>query len=184
MRKLIGAINMTVDGYCDHTSGIADDEIHQHYSDLLKESGAILYGRITYKLMEYWIDILNNPTGNKATDEFAEAIDKIPKIVFSGTLENVKWESAKLAKRDIKDVVSEFKQQPGKDVLVGSRSLIIECLNLNLLDEFQICIHPIVAGKGLPLFENINHKINLNLLKTKTFKCGAVLHYYVPAKID
>ena len=180
MRKLIGAINMTVDGFCDHTSGIADDEIHQHYSDLLRNSGVVLYGRVTYNLMEYWIDVLNNPTGNNATDEFAEAIDSIPKIVFSGTLENMEWETAKLAKRDLKDVVSELKQQPGKDILVGSRSLIIECLNLNLMDEFQLCIQPVIEGKGLPLFENIKQKINLKLLKTKTFKCGAVLHYYKP----
>ena len=175
---------MTVDGYCDHTSGIPDDEIHQHYRELLNNSGAVLYGRITYQLMEYWIDILNNPTGNKAMDEFAKAIDSIPKVVFSNTLENVGWETAKLEKRDVKDVVLELKQQPGKDILVGSRSLIIECLNLNLLDEFQLCVHPLIEGKGLPLFEKINHKINLNLLKTKTFECGAVLYYYLPEKND
>ncbi len=180
MAKIIGAINMTVDGYCDHTSGIADDEIHQHYSELLRESGAVLYGRITYKLMEYWIDVFHNPTGNKATDDFSVVINKIPKIVFSNTLKNVGWETAKLEKRNFKDVVSELKQQPGKDILVGSRSLIIECLNLNLLEEFQLCVHPIIAGNGLSLFENINQKISLDLLKTKTFECGAVLHYYKP----
>ena len=173
---------MTVDGYCDHTSGIADEEIHHHYSNLLNNSGTVLYGRITYKLMEYWIDVLQNPTGNKAMDEFAEVIDKISKIVFSNTLENVGWETAKLEKREIKDVVAELKQQPGKDILVGSRSLIIECLNQNLLDEFQLCVHPVIEGKGLPLFENINHKIGLNLSKTKTFECGAVLYYYKPER--
>jgi hypothetical protein len=83
MRKLIAGINMTLDGYCDHTAIIPDEEMHQHYAELLSSAGAILYGRITYQLMEYWRDVLENPTGEKATDDFAVAMDKIPKIVFS-----------------------------------------------------------------------------------------------------
>ena len=82
MRKLIAAMNMTIDGICDHTAGIANEELHQHYADLLSNSGTILYGRITYQLMEYWQTVLKDPTGEKATDEFAIAIDSIPKIVF------------------------------------------------------------------------------------------------------
>ena len=74
---------MTLDGFCDHTSGIADDEIHQHYTDLLRDAGLIIYGRTTYQLMEYWRSIVANPTGNKATDEFAVTMDNIPKIVYS-----------------------------------------------------------------------------------------------------
>jgi len=102
MRKLIAAINMTLDGFCDHTAMIADDEIHQHYNELLRSAGTLLYGRITFQLMEYWPTLLNNPTGNKAMDEFAVTIDNIPKIVFSRTMKNVEWKTAKLAKRDIK----------------------------------------------------------------------------------
>lgn len=68
MRKLIAAINVTLDGFCDHTAVIADEEIHQHYADLLRNAGAILYGRITYQLMEYWPTVVKNPTGNKATE--------------------------------------------------------------------------------------------------------------------
>src|SRR4026208_1769333 len=102
MRKLIAAINMTLDGFCDHTAMIADDEIHQHYSELLLSAGAILYGRITYQLMEYWPPLVKNPTGNKSMDEFAVIMDNIPKIVFSRTLKNVEWKTAKLAKRDLK----------------------------------------------------------------------------------
>ncbi len=180
MRKLIAAINMTLDGFCDHTAGIPDDEIHQHYADLLSKAGTILYGRITYQLMEYWRTLLEHPSDEKSMNDFAIAIDKIPKIVFSHTLKNVEWESAKLANRNIEEEVLELKQQSGKDILVGSRSLIIQLMKLNLLDEYQLCIHPVIAGTGLPLFENIQDRTVLKLLKTKTFSGGAVTLYYEP----
>jgi len=180
MRKLIAAINMTLDGICDHTAGIPDEEIHQHYTDLLSNAGTILYGRITYQLMEYWRTLLENPSNEKSMNDFAIAIDKIPKIVFSHTLKNVEWESAKLANRDIEEEVLELKQQSGKDILVGSRSLIIQLMKLNLLDECQLCIHPVIAGTGLPLFENIKDRTVLKLIKTKTFSGGAVTLYYEP----
>ena len=180
MSRVIAAINMTVDGFCDHTAGIPDEEIHQHYTDLLNEGGAILYGRITYQLMEYWQPLVKNPSGEKAMDDFAMAIDKIPKIVFSHTLKNVEWESAKLATQAIEEVVLELKQQSGKDILVGSRSLIIQLLKLNLIDEYQLCVHPVVVGRGLSLFENINDRTILKLIKTKTFSGGAVTLYYEP----
>jgi len=189
MRKLIAAINMTLDGYCDHTAGIPDEEIHQHYTDLLSNADTILYGRITYQLMEYWRTLLENPrpTGSsgrasdeKSMNDFAIAIDKIPKIVFSHTLKNVEWESAKLANRGIEEEVLELKQQSGKDILVGSRSLIIQLLKLNLIDEYQLCIHPVIAGTGLLLFENIKDRTILKLMKTKTFRGGALMLYYEP----
>src|SRR5678816_1654688 len=102
MRKIIAAMNMTLDGFCDHTAMIADDEIHEHYTELLNSAGTVLYGRITYQLMEYWRTVVKNPTGIKSMDEFALTMDNIPKIVFSQTLKNVDWKTAKLAKRDIK----------------------------------------------------------------------------------
>lgn len=183
MRKIIAGFNMALDGNCDHTAGIADDELHQHYTDLLRNSGIILYGRTTYQLMEsYWPAVAKNPTGNKSNDEFAVAIDNIPKVVFSRTLKNVEWESATLAKRDIQEEVSALKQQPGKDILIGSRSLIITLLNLGLVDEFQLCVHPVIAGKGLQLFENISDRIMLKLIKTKTFASGTVVLYYKPGQ--
>ncbi|MBK9731113.1 MAG: dihydrofolate reductase family protein [Chitinophagaceae bacterium] len=181
MRKVIAAINMTLDGFCDHTAGIPDEEIHQHYAELLNEGDVILYGRITYQLMEYWRPLVKNPSGEKTMDDFAVAIDKIPKIVFSHTLKNVAWESATVANRALDEEVSALRQQPGKDILVGSRSLIIQLMKLNLIDEYQLCIHPVVAGFGLPLFENINDRTILKLIKTKTFGGGAVTLYYEPA---
>jgi len=172
---------MTLDGFCDHTAIIADDETHQHYTDLLNSADIVIYGRITYQLMEsYWPNIAKNPTGNKADDEFAIAMENITKIVFSRTLKNLEWKTARLAKKGVKEEVLELKQQAGKDILVGSPSLIVACLNLNLVDELQISVQPTILGNGLPLFKNISDRIDLKLLKTKTFNCGAVIHYYKP----
>ena len=182
MRKIIAAINMTLDGFFDHTAGIADDELHQHYTDLLNNADTILYGRITYQLMEYWRTVLEDPSDEKSMNDFAIAIDRLPKIVFSHTLKNVEWESANLANRDIEEEVLELKQQSGAAVLVGSRSLIIQLMKLNLIDEYQLCVHPVIAGKGLPLFENVSDRTVLKLVKTKTFNSGAIILYYEPKK--
>jgi dihydrofolate reductase len=182
MRKLIAAINMTLDGFCDHTAIIPDEEIHQHYADLLSNADTILYGRITYQLMEFWRTLIENPSGEKSMDDFAIVMNKTPKIVFSHTLKNVDWKSAKLANRDLEEEVLELKQQSGKDIFVGSRSLIIQLMKLNLIDEYQLCVHPVVAGGGLPLFENINDRTILKLVKTKTLRGGAVILYYEPTK--
>ena len=184
MRKLTAAINITLDGFCDHTAIIPADEMHEHYTDLLNKADAILYGRITYQLMEYWQTIVKDPTGDKAEDEFAIAIDNIPKIVFSNTLNNIEWESAKLATRSLKDEVIALKQQTGKKILVGSPSLIVALTKLNLIDEYQLCVHPVIVGNGLPLFKNISEKVTLKFLKSKTFDFGAVALYYEPKKND
>ena len=182
MRKLIAAMNMTLDGFCDHTSGIADDEIHQHYSELLLDADLIIYGRITFQLMEYWRSVVEKPTGNAATDGFAVTMDNIQKIVYSRTLDNVDWKGTELKRDIVKEEILGVKQQPGKNILVGSPSLIIQLGNLGLIDEYQLAIHPIVIGGGLPLFKNISERIDLKLLKTKTFQCGTVLLYYQPTQ--
>jgi dihydrofolate reductase len=182
MRKVIAAINMTLDGYCDHTAGIPDEEIHDHYKNLLNDGDVILYGRITYELMGFWQTLVKNPSGEKSMDDFAMAIDKISKIVFSHSLKNTEWESATIAKRSLEEEVLELKKQSGKNIFVGSRSLIIQLMKLNLIDELQLCVHPVVVGSGLPLFENINDRMILKLIKTKTFSSGAITLYYEPTK--
>ena len=183
MRKLIAAINMTIDGFCDHTASNPDDELLQHYNDLLSSSDTLLYGRITYQLMEsYWPAIVKNPTGSQPTDEFAVLIDNIQKIVFSHTLQRVEWKNVTLAKKSIKEEILKLRQQPGKDMLAGSPGLIVALTQLGLIDEYQLCVHPVILGNGLPLFKNITDKIHLNLLKTKTFGGGAVILYYEPVK--
>lgn len=182
MRKVIAAINTTIDGVCDHTAGLPDEEIHQHYANLLHIAGVILYGRTTYQLMQFWQTLLKNPSGEKSMDDFALAIDQVPKIVFSHTLKDTGWHNAQLANQPIEELVNELKQQPGKDIFVGSRSLIIQLMQLNLVDEFQLCVYPVVAGSGLPLFEQINSRMIFKLIKTKTFSSGAIILYYEPAK--
>ena len=183
MRKLIAAINMTLDGFCDHTAMIADDEIHEHYNDLLRNADTLIYGRITYQLMEsYWPTVVKKPTGNKSQDEFAVLIDNISKIVFSRTLKNVNWKNTKLKKEIIKEEILELKQKPGKDIIVGSPSLIVATMNLDLVDEYQLSVQPTIAGKGLLLLKNITHRIDLTLLRTKTFGCGALTFYHEQVK--
>lgn len=183
MRKLIAAMNVTFDGFCDHTAMIADDEIHEHYNELLRNADTLIYGRTTYQLMEsYWPAIVKNPTGNKPTDDFAVLIDNISKIVFSRTLKNVNWKNSILKKEVIKEEILQLKRQAGKPILVGSPSLIVALSQLDLIDEYQLSVQPTILGSGLPLFKNIRDRINLKLLKTKTFGCGAVTFYYEPAR--
>ncbi len=184
MRKVIAAINMTLDGYCDHTAISPDEEIHDHYADLLNDSGEILYGRITFQLMQFWQTLLINPSGEKSMDDFAITIDKVPKLVFSNTLKNTGWETAKLANKTLEEALLELKQQSGKAIFIGSRSLIIQLMKLNLIDEYQFMVHPVVAGSGLPLFENMQDRKMLKLLKTKNFNSGPVILYYEPIKND
>lgn len=173
---------MTLDGYCDHTAIIPDDEIHDHYTNLLKNAGVVLYGRKTYQLMEgFWPAVVKNPTGNRAMDDFAIIMDRTPKLVFSRSLENVNWESADIAIRDLEKEVIELRQGSGDYILVGSRSLIIQLMAHNLIDEFQLCIHPVIAGGGLPLFEKKTDRTVFEFIKTKTFTGGAVSLYYKPA---
>jgi dihydrofolate reductase len=186
MRKLIAAINMTLDGFCDHTAMIADEEIHEHYNELLRNADTLIYGRTTYQLMEsYWPTIVKNPSGNKPMDEFAVLIDNISKIVFSRTLKNVSWKNTKLKKEIIKEEILAIKQSGdggSKNILVGSPSLIVDLMQLDLIDEYQLGVQPLVLGSGLPLFKDVKDRVNLKLLKTKTFECGAVTLYYEPSK--
>ena len=102
MRKVIAAINMTLDGFCDHTAGFfADEELHYHYADLLNNAGVILYGRTTYQLMQFWQTLLKNPSDEKSMNDFAISIDKIEKLVFSNTLKDTGWDTAKIVNRPL-----------------------------------------------------------------------------------
>ena len=176
-------MNMTLDGFCDHTAMIADDEIHEHYNELLRNGGILLYGRITYQLMEsYWPLIVKNPTGNKPTDDFAVLIDNLPKIVFSRTLQHVDWKNTTLKKEIIKEEIIALRQSGNKPILVGSPGLIVALTQLDLIDEYQISVQPTIVGSGLTLFKNIRDRVDLKLLQTKTFGCGAVTFYYETIK--
>lgn len=171
---------MTLDGYCDHTAVNAGEEIHRHYTGLLAGAEAILYGRTTYQLMEFWPPLVKNPSENAAMDEFAKMMDEVPKTVFSRTLKSLNWHSAQLSQRSLEEELKYRRQQSGKAVYLGSPSLIVAGTNLSLIDEYQICIHPVIAGKGQPLFNNIQEAMELQLVHTTTFDAGAVVHYYRP----
>src|ERR1051326_7071287 len=112
----------------------------------------------------------------------AALIDNISKIVFSRTLKTVDWKNTHLKKDGIKEEIADLKQQAGKNILVGSRSLIVSSMQHELIDEYQLVVQPIVLGGGLPLFNAIKERIDLKLFKTKTFGCGAVALYYEPAR--
>ena len=179
MRRVIAAFNMTLDGNCDHTTGVADADLHRHYADLIDQAGVVLYGRTTYQLMQFWQTLLQQPSGDKSMDDFAVSIDGVPKIVFSGTLQETGWETAELAKGPLEQEVLKLKQQPGKDILIGSRSLIIQLLNSKLIDELQICIHPIIEGKGPLLFDQVAERVMLQLKGIKTFSSGTIVISYL-----
>lgn len=178
MRKLIAAINMSLDGFCDHTSMNADEEIHDHFTELIRSGDIILYGRKTYQLMEYWKSVVENPTGERSMDDFATAIDGIQKIVYSRTLDSVDWGNTELRREVDRDEILMLKQQPGRNIFIGSPSMIVTLGNLGLIDEYHLVLHPTVVGSGLPLFKNIPERIDLKLLKTKTFAGGALALYY------
>lgn len=180
MRKVIAAINMTLDGVCDHTVGVVDENLHHHYADLINNAGVILYGRTTYQLMQFWQTLLRNPTEQKSMNDFALSIDKIEKVVFSNTLKDTGWDTANISSRPLEEMILELKQQLGNDILIGSRSLIIQLLNKNLIDEFQICIHPMIEGKGLRLFDQIESRIIFKLIRTKSLNSGVTIMYYEP----
>lgn len=182
MRKLIAAINMTLDGYCDHTAVDPDEEIHQYYARLLDEAGLLLYGRTTYQLMQYWQTLLSHPSGEPSMDAFARAIDRVPKLVFSRTLKETGWASATLATAPLTETVQSLRQQPGKNLYVGSPGLIVQLTGADLIDEYQICLHPVLAGGGLPLFRELSGHRNLTLVRTRTFRSGAVLLVYQPGQ--
>lgn len=133
--------------------------------------------------MQFWQTLLKNPSDEKSMNDFAISIDKIPKLVFSNTLKDTGWDTATLASRTLNEEVLELKQQPGKDIFVGSRSLIIQLLNSKLIDEFQICIHPVLEGKGLPLFDQIRDRTFFRLIKTKSLSSGATVFYYEPTQL-
>jgi dihydrofolate reductase len=179
MRKVIFAINNTIDGNADHTAVIADDELHDFFTNLLDEGDVVLMGRKTYQLMEnFWPVIYDNPQSTKSMLRFADKYNPIKKIIFSKTLTEVKWENSELANKDISGIVSELKKQKGKNILAGSISIAAQLLKLNLIDEFWFVVHPIIAGKGPRLFDGIDLNTKLQFVDSKKFSSGViVLHY-------
>ena len=179
LRKVIFAINITIDGYCGHESMVAaDDELHEYFTGLLRESGVEIFGRNTYQLMyPYWHDVAVNQSESKTTNEFARTFDSIPKIVFSTTLQSVEWNNTTLLHSNLREEILKLKKQPGKNISIGGLNIASQVAQWNLIDEYRFVVHPIIAGKGPRLFESVNN-LTLKLVGSKTFRSGVVaLHY-------
>ncbi len=179
MGKINFAINITVDGYADHTAVIADEELHDFFTNYLKIIDMVLLGRKTYEMMaSYWPHAREDPKSTRSEIEFADRYNNIEKVVFSRTLKSVNWNNTTLNKRNLVDEVRKMKQDESKNISAGSLSIATQLLELNLIDEFWFLVHPVILGKGVQLFESLNVKSDLKLLDTKVFRSGVVaLHY-------
>ncbi len=181
MRKVVFAMNFTTDGFADHRDGIADDELHAYFTRLLRDASVILYGRTTYQLMvPYWPDVARNQTGAESEIEFARVFDSLDKVVFSTTLQHVDGNNTRIVRANLAEEVVALKQQPGKDILVGSLSLASQLSARGLIDEYHFVVHPVVAGKGPRLFETVQPQdsLRLDFMGSETFRSGVVaLHY-------
>ena len=178
MRKVIFAINITIDGYCGHEDGIADDELHEYFTGLLRESGVEIFGRNTYHLMyPYWHDVAVNQSETEVINEFARTFDSIPKLVFSTTLKSVEWNNTTLLHSNLREEIMKLKGQPGKNISIGALSIASQVAEWDLIDEYHFVVHPIIAGAGPRLFGSVKNR-TLNLVGQKTFGSGVVaLHY-------
>jgi len=181
MRKVVFAINITTDGFCSHTDGIADDELHEYFTRLLRNASLLLYGRITYQLMvPYWPDVARKQSEAEATNEFARVFDSLDKVVFSTTLQHVDGNNTRILRANVAEEVVALKQQPGKDICVGGLSIASQLSARGLIDEYRFVVHPVVAGKGPRLFETEKpqDRLRLDFIGSETFRSGVVaLHY-------
>jgi dihydrofolate reductase len=181
VRKLVMALNVSLDGYADHTVAIADNELHEFFSGLLDETGIELFGRVTYQMMEtYWPYAHQDPTASKSTLNFADKFNAIPKIVFSSTLEKAEWNNTTLVSSNALEYVAKLKETEGKNLFIGGIKLANSLIGHGLIDEYWILVHPVVVGKGRRFFENVDEKLELKLIESRIFKSGVVaLHYSV-----
>jgi dihydrofolate reductase len=189
MRKVILSNMVTLDGFFEGPNKeldwhIVDEEFNQYAIDLLSNVDALLFGRVTYQLMaDYWPAAATNPSTPKSDLEIADKMNNLPKIVFSKTLQEVKWNNSRLVKENIAEEISKMKTQPGKDMVIfGSGSIVSTFMQLGLIDEYRIIVNPVVLGNGNPLFKGINDKQNLKLLNTRVFDSGIVILFYEPAQ--
>jgi len=181
MRNVIFAINVTLDGCCDHTKTIADEELLEYYTHLLRNVGLLVFGRKTYQLMvPYWPDIAKSRSGTKAENEFAQTFDSIDKIVFSHSLDSAVGTNTRIVRTNLRDEILKLKKEQGKNILIGGVTVPSQLIELGLVDEYRLVVQPIVAGEGTRLLEGISlpQKFQLKLVESKMLKSGCVaLHY-------
>ncbi len=184
MRKLIFAINTTLDSCCEHTKFYPDEELMEYFTHLTQDTDTFLYGRKTYQLMiPYWPDVVKNSSADRKVDyEFARAFDAVERIiVFSQSLNSAEEEKTRIIHAGLHNEVNKLKQEEGKNIMTGGVNLASQLAELGLIDEYHIVVHPIVAGEGRRLFDGINlqEKLQLKLVDSKVFKSGAVALRYL-----
>ena len=186
MQRLIVFNNVTLDGYFTGAngdlswahSGHADAEFNAFVAGNASGGGQLLFGRITYELMaRYWptpMAITNDPV-------VAEGMNRLPKVVFSRTLDKASWSNTKLVKGDIASEIRKMKNETGEGMaILGSGSIVSQLAPESLIDEYQVLVNPVVLGKGRTMFDGLKERLNLKLTKTRTFGNGKVLLCYEP----
>ncbi len=182
MRNVIFAINMTLDGCCDHTQQMADEETHEYFTDLMRDVDLLLFGRKTYELMvPFWPEVARTQSMTKAENEFARRFDSLQKIVFSRSLGSAEDKRTRIIRTDLHGAILELKQEPGKNILVGGVSIPSQLIELGLVDEYRFVVGPILAGEGRRLMEGVSvpEKLNLKLAESRPFKSGCVALRYL-----
>jgi dihydrofolate reductase len=182
MRKVIYAINFTLDGCFDHTNGVPDDEALEYYTNLVRDVDLLVFGRKTYQLMvPYWPDIAKSHSETKAENEFADAFDSTNKIVFSRSLDSAAGQNTRIVRANLQDEILKLKQEKGKNILVGGVDIPSQLIELGLVDEYYFVVLPILAGGRRRLLEGISlpEKLQLKLVESKIFKSSGcvALHY-------
>jgi dihydrofolate reductase len=182
MRNVIFAINITLDGCCDHTKQVADDESHEYFTHLLREVDLLVFGRKTYQLMvPFWPDVAKNQSMTKASNEFARTFDSIEKIVFSRSLDGAEGKNTRIVRTNLHDEILRLKQEQGKNILVGGVSVPSQLIELGLVDEYRFVVGPIVVGEGRRLLEGVSlpERLQVKLVDTKIFESGCVALRYL-----
>lgn len=179
MGLLTFGINVTLDGCCDHTIGIADDELHDHFTGLMDDAGAMLWGRKTYELMEgAWPAVARDENAPRAMREWALKLEAKPKYVASTTRTDYAWNNTIHVQGDLTDAVQRIKEQTPAGVLLGSLTLGAELQRLDLIDEYQLVIHPFIAGRGPRLFDGLPHPQRLERVSVRTLNGGQTAMHF------
>jgi dihydrofolate reductase len=182
MRNVIYAINVTIDGCCDHTKQFVDEELLEYFTRLMREADLQVFGRKTYQLMvPYWPEVLKNQSETKADTEFARAFDSINKMVFSRSLDDAEDKNTRIVRTNLRDEILKLKQERGKSILVGGVSIPSQLIELGLVDEYRFVVGPILAGEGKRLLEGVSlpQKLQLKLVESMPFKSGCVALRYL-----
>lgn len=184
MRPLRYSINVTLDGCVDHREGIADEELHRHAAENIERADALLFGRTTYEMMESaWR--LDPATGacpdwmEPWMEPFARTIDAAQKYVVSSTLDTDDW-NAELVRGDLAEAIRRLKQEPGRGLFVGGVTLPLALAELGLIDEYELVVHPRIAGHGPTLFAGLSEPLDLKPVDRVEFGSGAVVMRYAP----